>query len=818
MAEGTRSQDNRRFEKSVKAMMKEQKEQFEQEMAALQNLVLELHSQRGQSARNSPSENEVSQGRSYQAPTRFSRLEFPRFHGEDLQGWLFKIEQFFEVDEMPVHVRVKLVAMNLEGKALQWHQILLRSRVTRDLPAWEEYIKEMASRFGGCLYDDSMGELKALKQEGSVLEYQEQFEELLNRVDLPEDYATSCFISGLKTEIQLAVRMFMPKTLQHARWRREGNFEGSWKKESNLDRAWRRDDKALLPTPNQERSETVPERYIRRPFKRLTSSEMDEKRAKGLYFWCDEKFGVGHRCKNRQLFRLEVCAEEDGEELEIESEEEGEASQEASQGNLAHISLNAMTLTDVPKFRTMRVTGHVGKTSVNIFIDCGSSHNFVHPDLVNKLGLKVQGVPSVVVEVADGNKITTNKLCPDFTWKMHKQTFKADAMVLPVGGCELVLGMQWLSTLGDIKWNFGELKVEFLKEKRKVVLRGKGQQAIQVVQKRTMQKILQKPEQIASAQLCFIAPVQIPAREQTGSLCQLEEELQVANPSHGSEARELNELLMQFKDIFEEPSELPPHRGHDHQIILKEGTVPVNLRPYRYHVFQKNEIEKLIQEMLQSGVIRHSTSPFSSPVVLVKKKDGTWRMCIDYRELNAATVKDKFPIPVVEELIDELFESHFFTKLDLRSGYHQIRICADDIAKTAFRTHEGHYEFVVMPFGQTNAPSTFQSLMNTVIRPYLRKFILVFFDDILVFSPIWPDHMRNLQITLGTLRQHSLKVKKSKCFFAQPQVAYLGHVISGEGVQADSHKVQAIQQWPIPSNLKELRGFLGLAGYYRRFK
>ena len=212
---------------------------------------------------------------------------------------------------------------------------------------------------------------------------------------------------------------------------------------------------------------------------------------------------------------MEVCAEDDCEELEVESKGEGEA----VQGNLAHISLNAMTLTAVPKFRTMRVTGNVGKTSINIFIDCGSSHNFVHPDLISKLGLRVQEVPSLAVEVADGNKINTNRLCPNFTWKMHNQMFKVDAMVLPVGGCDLVLGVQWLSTLGDIKWNFGDLTMEFLKGKRKIVLRGKGQQAIQLVKRRTMQKILHKLEQIASAQLCFIVPVQAATNEQAGSCC-----------------------------------------------------------------------------------------------------------------------------------------------------------------------------------------------------------------------------------------------------------------------------------------------------------
>jgi hypothetical protein len=251
----------------------------------------------------------------------------------------------------------------------------------------------------------------------------------------------------------------------------------------------------------------------------------------------------------------------------------------------------------------------------------------------------------------------------------------------------------------------------------------------------------------------------------------------------------LEELLTTFDGLFAEPSGLPPPRARDHNIVLKLGTLPVAVRPYRYPAAHKDELERQCAAMIAQGIVRRSDSVFSSPVLLVKKPDGSWRFCVDYRALNALTIKDAFPIPVVDELLDELHGACFFTKLDLRSGYHQVRMRPIDVHKTA---HDGLYEFLVMAFGLCNAPATFQAMMNDVLRPFLCRFVLVFFDDILIYNRTWADHLPYLRAVFGALQQHQLFVKRSKCAFAASSIAYLGHVGSAAGVAMDPAKVQAV--------------------------
>ncbi|KAK1433348.1 hypothetical protein QVD17_10258 [Tagetes erecta] len=277
-------------------------------------------------------------------------------------------------------------------------------------------------------------------------------------------------------------------------------------------------------------------------------------------------------------------------------------------------------------------------------------------------------------------------------------------------------------------------------------------------------------------------------------------------------------IVAEYPDVFpEELPGLPPDRQVEFHIDLVPGTAPIAKSPYRLAPSEMKELMAQLQELLEKGFIQPSSSPWGAPILFVKKKDGSLRMCIDYRDLNKVTIKNRYPLPRIDDLFDQLQGSSYFSKIDLRSGYHQVKVRKEDVPKTAFRTRYGHYEFLVMPFGLTNAPAVFMDLMNRVCKPYLDKFVIVFIDDILIYSRTMEEHSEHLRKVLELLRGERLYAKFSKCEFWLREVQFLGYIVNEQGIQVDPSKVEAVMKWETPRTATEIRRFLGLAGYYRRF-
>uniref|UniRef100_A0A2N9GPS7 Reverse transcriptase domain-containing protein n=1 Tax=Fagus sylvatica TaxID=28930 RepID=A0A2N9GPS7_FAGSY len=275
----------------------------------------------------------------------------------------------------------------------------------------------------------------------------------------------------------------------------------------------------------------------------------------------------------------------------------------------------------------------------------------------------------------------------------------------------------------------------------------------------------------------------------------------------------------EYEDVFpnDVPSGLPPIRGIEHQIDFVPGATIPNRPAYRSNPEETKELQRQVEELLAKGHVRESMSPCAVPVLLVPKKDGTWRMCVDCRAINNITVKYRHPIPRLDDMLDELHGSCIFTKIDLKSGYHQIRMKEGDEWKTAFKTKYGLYEWLVMPFGLTNAPSTFMRLMNHALRAFLGRFVVVYFDDILVYSKSLDEHIDHLHCVLTVLRKEKLYANLKKCSFCLDKVVFLGFVVGAKGIAVDEEKVKAIKEWPTPKSITEVRSFHGLASFYRRF-
>ena len=281
----------------------------------------------------------------------------------------------------------------------------------------------------------------------------------------------------------------------------------------------------------------------------------------------------------------------------------------------------------------------------------------------------------------------------------------------------------------------------------------------------------------------------------------------------------LRELLEEFADVFpaDLPAELPPEREFEMKIPVKPGSTPPSQAPYRISAQAWEAIKATLQYLYSHGLARDSLSDYAAPVTLAPKSDGTWRFCTDYRRLNAVTQEAKYPLPRIEDCLDQLGKARYYSKIDLRSGYWQVRIKEEDIPKTAFRTPFGHHEWLVMPFGLQGAPSTFQRMMNHYLRDYLGDFVLCYLDDVLIYSNTREEHLTHIRKVLEVLRTRKLYAKGTKCEFFRKEVQFLGFQVRGGTVDKDPAKVAAVQDWPVPTTVREVRSFLGLAGFYRKF-
>nr|XP_009593959.1 uncharacterized protein LOC104090542 [Nicotiana tomentosiformis] len=591
----------------------------------------------------------------------------------------------------------------------------------------------------------------------------------MTRLNLEPNYAISIFLEGLKPELGDVVTILKPYSLPQAYHlaqlqesifiKRSKALKTSILQSSNIfNKTHTASQQPTYAKPvrtpvnhlPKHAQNTVLDRTKRR---RLTPTELSERRARGCAMSVMKKEVETVVETEEELFNMEKVAE------------------------MCEISIHALHGTT--GYKTLRLPGHC---PLNILIDTGSTHNYIDKDLVTKMGRKVDSCELLDANLADGNTVPISRVCKGIEWLLQGSVFRADFLLLPLGTCDVVLGVQWLSDLGDILFNFKKLTMQFEYEGKMLLLQG-IRPKLQMVESDALQKI-----QRECAQLFMIKVVTRNAQEKHKE----GQEPILGNEPVEIQPVEIQQVLHEFEAVFSEPKGLPPFREpFDHHIPFKEGTNPVNARPYRYSLVQKDVIEKMAHELQSQGLIQHSSSPFASPAVLVGKKDGSWRLCVDYRALNQITIKDKYPIPIIEELLDELGGSQVYSKIDLRSGYHQIRMAPSDIHKTAFRTHSGHYEYLLMLFGLTNAPSSFQGLMNRIFQEHLRKFILAFFDNILVFSKTMQDHVDHLKETFRLLMRHHLFARKSKCHFATTSVEYLGHYNSGKGVSTDPNKIEA---------------------------
>ena len=445
------------------------------------------------------------------------------------------------------------------------------------------------------------------------------------------------------------------------------------------------------------------------------------------------------------------------------------------------------------------VRGKIGNSNATFLIDSGATHNFVSP----KLHLRTSASSPLRVQLADGS-FRTSTTSTSTTFYLNGKSFQSDFVILDISGCDVILGQPFLRRFNPhINWARGDM--QFKCGSLCKFFTSTHQPRVALIKAKKVRRLIYTDNSTD----VFVAMVQAHSLPHASSDYS---ELLSRCPSS-----KLRDVLQRYAPMFDPPTTLPPHRAHDHAIDLLPDSTPPPRKLYRMSTSELAEVKRQLADYISKGWIRPSSSPFGAPILFVRKKTGELRMCVDYRELNKVTRKNRAPLPRVDEMFDMLYGSSVFSSFDLYSGYNQLRIREGDEHKTAFQTRYGLYEFLVLPFGLCNAPSTFMTWMNDVLRDFIDDFVLVYLDDILIYSRNVSEHVNHVDRVLQRLSSLDLKLKASKCFLALHELTFLGHIVSSNGIRPDPSKVQAVLDWPLPSSLQEIRSFLGFVNYYRKF-
>ncbi|GJU06661.1 reverse transcriptase domain-containing protein [Tanacetum coccineum] len=456
--------------------------------------------------------------------------------------------------------------------------------------------------------------------------------------------------------------------------------------------------------------------------------------------------------------KLNRAPGQSGNQLAIEGNRNNRGGGNQVRGKAYNANMNANEAVQDPKVVTG--TFSINDHFASVLFDSGADFSFISTEFANLLNMCPSIVrPGYVIEIADGKRVEVDRIFLDCKLELGNSLFSIDLIPLGHGSFDVIVGMDWLA----------RNKAMIICHEKVVEIPVVGGEALRIHGERAVgkDKILMN--------------------------------VKVGEPKIGDIS-----VVREYVDVFpEDLPGLPPLRQVEFRIDLVAGATPVARSPYRLAPSEMQELSSQLQELQDKGFIRPSHSPWGAPVLFVKKKDGSFRMCIDYRELNKLTVKNRYPLPRIDDLFDQLQGARYFSKIDLRSGYHQLRVNEEDISKTAFRTRYGHFEFTVMPFGLTNAPAVFMDLMNRVCKLYLDKFVIVFIDDILIYSRSKEEHEDHLRLVLELLRQEKLFAKFSKCEFWLQEVHFLGHVINQDGIHVDPSKIEAVKNWEAPTSPTE---------------